>query len=197
VVGVASSGAPASNILLTGIAGMVAGALSMAAGEYVSVSSQADTEAADLERERQELATDPQGELDELTGIYMNRGLSKELAGQVAAALMAKDALGAHARDELGITETVAAQPLQAALSSALSFLAGAAAPVLLAAVTPAINAVAVISIGSLVCLFVLGVIGAQAGGASPWKAAIRVAFWGAVAMAVTAVIGKFAGAAL
>ena len=169
----------------------------MAAGEYVSVSSQADTEAADLERERQELATDPQGELDELTGIYMNRGLSKELAGQVAAALMAKDALGAHARDELGITETVAAQPLQAALSSALSFLAGAAAPVLLAAVTPAINAVAVISIGSLVCLFVLGVIGAQSGGASPWKAAIRVSFWGAVAMAVTAVIGKFAGAAL
>lgn len=197
MVGVASSGAPASSVLLTGIAGMVAGALSMAAGEYVSVSTQADTEKADLDRERQELAANPKGELDELTGIYVDRGLSEELAGQVAAALMAKDALGAHARDELGITETVTAQPLQAAFSSALSFLAGAAAPVLLAAFTPASSAVLVISLGSLICLFALGIIGAHAGGASPWKAAFRVAFWGAVAMAVTAIIGKFAGAAL
>lgn len=197
VLGVASAGAPSSTILLTGIAGMVAGSLSMAAGEYVSVSGQADLENADLERERRELARNPEGELEELTEIYRQRGVGDNLARQVAAELMEKDALGAHAREELGLTELVAARPLQAAISSALSFLVGAVAPVLLAAVAPTAYAVPVIAIGCLIFLFVLGLAGARAAGADPWKPALRVTFWGATAMAATALIGKFAGAAL
>lgn len=197
VLGVASAGASSSSILLTGIAGTVAGALSMAAGEYVSVSGQADAEQADLAREREELATDWDGELEELTEIYRQRGLGDNLARQVAAELMEKDALAAHARDELGITELVTARPLQAAFSSALSFVAGASAPVILAAVSSAGYAVPLISLGCLACLFVLGFAGAIIGGASPWRPALRVTFWGAAAMAVTALIGKLAGAAL
>ncbi|EFG2885868.1 VIT family protein [Escherichia coli] len=197
VLGVASAGASSSSILLTGIAGMVAGALSMAAGEYVSVSGQADLEQADLERERKELETNPEGELEELAQIYRDRGLGDNLARQVAAELMEKDALGAHAREELGITEVVAAQPMQAALSSALAFVTGAIAPVVLAALAPTAYAIPVIGIGCLIALFLLGIVGAVAGGADPWRPAIRVVFWGAVAMAVTALIGKLVGAAL
>lgn len=197
VLGVASAGAPASVILLTGVAGMVAGALSMASGEYVSVSGQADAESADIARERAELAADPAGELDELTQIYAERGLNQPLARQVAVALTAKDALAAHARDELGITEIVTARPLQAAVSSALAFIAGAAAPVILAATTPAHLAVPVVGLSCLICLFMLGAIGALAGGAEPWRPALRVTFWGAAAMGVTALIGGLVGAGL
>lgn len=197
VLGVASAGASSSSVLLTGVAGMVAGALSMAAGEYVSVSSQADTERAELALEQAELTDDPEGELEELTQIYRERGLSDNLAREVAVTLTEKDALAAHMRDELGITEVMTARPLQAAFSSAASFLAGAIAPVLLAAVTPGATAVPVIAAGCLVCLFALGFVGARIGGAEPWRPALRVAFWGAAAMAVTAMIGKLAGAAL
>lgn len=197
VLGVASAGATSSSILLTGVAGMVAGALSMAAGEYVSVSGQADAENADLRREREELASDPEGELEELTDIYRQRGLGDNLARQVASALMEYDALGAHARDELGMTETAAAQPLTAAFSSALSFLVGALAPVILAASAPASLAVPIVGLGCLACLFILGTAGALAGGASPWRPALRVTFWGAVAMIVTALIGRVVGAAI
>ena len=194
VVGVASAQADRGPVLLSALAGLVAGALSMAAGEYVSVSSQADTEQADLARERKELATEPESEHAELAGIYVERGLTKELADQVATQLMAHDALGAHARDELGLTEHTLARPLQAALASAASFAAGAALPLLVVLSIP-IGSVVPATIGaSLLLLVTLGALAAKLGGASPVRGALRVAFWGAVAMGVTAAIGRLFG---
>jgi len=195
VVGVAASGASPGNILLTGVAGLVAGAMSMAAGEYVSVRSQADTEGADIAREKRELETEPERELEELTGIYMGRGLDERLARLVAERLMATDALGAHARDELGITDTLRARPVQAALASAVFFAAGAVIPTVTAMLAPPdqIGEIsAATSIGSLV---VLGGMAAFVGGASVVKGALRVAFWGALAMGITAAVGRFFGA--
>jgi VIT1/CCC1 family predicted Fe2+/Mn2+ transporter len=197
ILGVASAAASQSNVLLAGVAGMVAGAMSMAAGEYVSVSSQADAEHADLARERRELADDPEFEKEELAQIYVSRGLEVGLARQVAQKLMAKDALGAHARDELGISETSTARPVQAALASAASFSAGAAAPLAVAFLSPWNWLVPLVSGGSLVFLALLGMIGAQAGGADIVKATIRVTFWGALAMALTAGIGAALGTAV
>jgi VIT1/CCC1 family predicted Fe2+/Mn2+ transporter len=194
VVGVAAAGTGRSAVLVAGVAGLVAGAMSMAAGEYVSVSSQADTEAADLSRERGELAADPRAELDELAGIYEARGVSPELARQVAAQLMDGDALAAHARDELGISEATAARPVQAAITSALTFSTGAAMPLLMVLVAPQAYIVPAVSAASLVYLALLGAIGARAGGASLLKATARVTFWGAFAMAVTAAIGALLG---
>lgn len=194
VVGVAASEANPQQILVAGVAGLVAGALSMAAGEYVSVSSQADTEQADITREKGELATQPQAEENELTGIYVRRGLEPELARTVARQLMAKDALGAHARDELGLTEELAARPLQAALASAATFAVGAAVPILTVLLAPASRLSFVVSIVSLICLAALGAIAARAGGASAAKGATRVVFWGALAMAMTAAIGWLFG---
>jgi VIT1/CCC1 family predicted Fe2+/Mn2+ transporter len=193
IVGVASAASTREQVILAGIAGLVAGSLSMAAGEYVSVSSQADTERADLAREKGELAADPQGEEDELTGIYVGRGLDRELARQVARQLMAKDALVAHARDELGLTDALAARPLQAALASAATFAAGAAVPILTIVVAP--PSVWLVSAVSLICLLALGAVAARAGGASPLIGAVRVGFWGALAMAVTAGVGRLFGA--
>jgi len=194
VVGVAAATAVRHDVLLAGVAGMAAGALSMAAGEYVSVSSQADTEQADLARERIELATQPRAEEDELADIYVRRGLDAELARTVARQLMAKDALVAHARDELGITAEFTARPLQAALTSAATFAVGAGIPVLAIVLAPA-NALAITVSGvSLVCLIALGAIAARAGGASMIAGATRVAFWGAVAMAMTALVGRLFG---
>ena len=192
VVGVASAAASRQDVLLAGIAGLVAGALSMAAGEYVSVSSQADTEGADLERERRELATQPEAEEDELTAIYVRRGLEPNLARTVARQLMAKDALAAHARDELGLTDEQAARPLQAALASAATFAAGAAIPILAIVMTP--PNVIVVSTISLVCLIGLGAMAARAGGASAIVGGLRVGFWGALAMTVTAGVGRIFG---
>ncbi len=197
ILGVASAAASQSNVLLAGVAGMVAGAMSMAAGEYVSVSSQADAEHADLARERRELADDPEFEKEELAQIYVSRGLEVGLARQVAQKLMAKDALGAHARDELGISETSTARPVQAALASAASFSAGAAAPLAVAFLSPWNWLVPLVSGGSLVFLALLGMIGARAGGADIVKATIRVTFWGALAMALTAGIGAALGTAV
>ncbi|MGF3026185.1 VIT1/CCC1 transporter family protein [Methylobacterium aquaticum] len=197
IVGVAASAAGTSEVLVAGCAGLVAGAMSMAAGEYVSVSSQADTEKADLARERRELADDPAGEKEELARIYVDRGLDRTLALQVAEQLMAKDALGAHARDELGISDFTTARPVQAALTSAATFSAGAALPLVVALVSPADLAVYTVSAASLVFLAVLGALGAQAGGAAVPKATARVAFWGALAMAVTAGIGSLVGKAV
>jgi VIT1/CCC1 family predicted Fe2+/Mn2+ transporter len=194
VVGVAAANASRAEILLAGIAGLVAGALSMAAGEYVSVSSQEDTEQADLAREREELETMPEAEERELAGIYVHRGLQPELARQVAQQLMAHDALGAHARDELGLTEQMTARPLQAALASAATFAAGALLPILTILVSPIGHASIVVAIVSLVCLAGLGALAARAGGASPWIGMARVAFWGAVAMALTAGVGRLFG---
>jgi VIT1/CCC1 family predicted Fe2+/Mn2+ transporter len=194
VVGVASAQGNPHQVLVAGVAGMVAGALSMAAGEYVSVSSQADTERADLELERRELETQPQFEEDELTGIYEKRGLEPALARTVARALMAHDALGAHARDELGLSETLTARPLQAALASATSFAVGAALPILLVLFAPARRIGFSVTIASLVCLAGLGALAARAGGASPTIGAARVLFWGALAMAVTAAVGALFG---
>jgi vacuolar iron transporter family protein len=194
VVGVAAAEANPQQILVAGVAGLVAGALSMAAGEYVSVSSQADTEQADITREKGELATQPKAEEDELTGIYVRRGLEPELARTVARRLMTKDALGAHARDELGLTEELAARPLQAALASAATFAVGAAVPILTIVLAPAGRLSLVVSIVSLICLAGLGAIAARAGGASAAKGATRVAFWGALAMAMTAAIGWLFG---
>jgi len=197
IVGVAAASISHSNILLTGIAGLVAGAMSMAAGEYVSVHSQADTENADLSRERAELAADPDAEQRELSAIYVTRGLAPELAEQVARQLMEHDAIGAHARDELGISATLSARPIQAALSSAASFAVGAALPMLVVVVVPTQQLIFWIFGTSLAFLALLGVIAAQVGGASKWKGAWRVTFWGALAMAVTAGVGSvFAGAA-
>jgi VIT1/CCC1 family predicted Fe2+/Mn2+ transporter len=194
LVGVAAADASHAAVLTAGIAGAVAGAMSMAAGEYVSVSSQSDTEQADLARERRELETDDAGERRELMGIYIGRGLSQELAKQVADELMAHDALGAHARDELGITDQSAARPLQAAAASAASFAGGAALPLIVAALVPEETALLAIPATALVFLAVLGVVAARAGGAAVGIAAARVTFWGALAMAATAGIGQIFG---
>lgn len=197
VVGVAASGSPRAAVLISGVAGLVAGAMSMAAGEYVSVSSQADTENADLARERRELAEDEPAERAELAGIYVARGLTPALAEQVAAQLMAKNALGAHARDELGLYEATAARPLQAALTSAVTFAAGALLPVLIVVVAPLSLASAAVTASTLVLLAVLGALAARIGGAALWRGAVRVAFWGALAMAASALAGRLFGAVL
>ena len=194
VVGVAAASTGRTEVLIAGVAGLVAGAMSMAAGEYVSVSSQEDTEKADLARERDELATQPQAELDELTGIYVQRGLDEELARQVAEQLMAKDALGAHARDELGISEVMTARPVQAALASAATFGVGAALPLAVVLLAPVETLVYTVSLTSLIFLAALGMLAARAGGAPMVKAALRVTFWGALAMLLTALIGKLFG---
>ena len=194
IVGVASSGAGTGAVLVSGLAGLVAGALSMAAGEYVSVSSQTATEQADLAREKRELAEEWPAEVDELAGIYEERGLDPALARQVAEQLMHKDALAAHAREELGITETTAARPIQAALTSAATFATGAALPLLVAWLAPATATVWAVSGASLLFLFALGAVGARAGGAGLVRGALRVAFWGALAMAVTAGVGTLFG---
>jgi vacuolar iron transporter family protein len=197
VVGVAAAQASRQPILVAAMAGMVAGALSMAAGEYVSVSSQADTEAADLTRERRELATAPDFERAELAGIYVERGLSPDLADQVAVQLMAKDALAAHARDELGISEMTRARPLQAALASAAAFAAGALPPVLLGWAVPLSVLTPTIVVVSLALLAVLGAMAARLGGAPLARGALRVAFWGTVAMGCTALVGRLIGTAV
>jgi VIT1/CCC1 family predicted Fe2+/Mn2+ transporter len=194
IVGVAAAEATRQNVLIAGVAGLCAGALSMAAGEYVSVSSQRDTEQADLARERNELATQPKAEEDELTDIYQRRGLDPDLARTVARQLMARDALAAHARDELGLTDEMAARPLQAALASAATFATGAALPILAVLVAPSNVLVPVVTIVSLLCLAGLGAIAARAGGAPASAGAIRVAVWGALAMAVTAGVGRLFG---
>ena len=197
IVGVAAASAATSEVLVAGIAGLVAGAMSMAAGEYVSVSSQSDTEGADLARERTELATQPEAEMNELTGIYVARGVEPDLARQVAAQMMAKDALGTHLRDESGISEVTTARPIQAALTSALTFAVGAAMPLTMVVVSPADLLVWTVTIASLLFLALLGAIGAQAGGAPVWRATLRVTFWGALAMALTAGIGALVGTAV
>lgn len=194
VVGVAAAGADAEAILIAGVAGLVAGAMSMAAGEYVSVSSQADTERADVDREKQELADSPSEELAELTAIYVRRGLDAELASQVATQLTRHDALGAHARDELGISESLTARPVQAALASAGTFAVGAALPLLLVVLSPLSVVLWSVSGGSLALLALLGAVSAQAGGAPVVSAAWRVTFWGALAMALTAGVGALFG---
>lgn len=194
IVGVAAAGTDTGTIIVAGLAGLVAGAMSMAAGEYVSVSSQSDTEQADLARERAELRADPQGEREELAGIYVERGLSPELAAQVADQLMAHDALGAHARDELGITEVSTARPVQAALTSAATFAAGAALPLIVAVLTPMELVLPAVLVATLVCLALLGALGAQAGGAGRLRPTLRVVFWGALAMAATAGVGALFG---
>lgn len=194
IVGVASAAVSPNEVLIAGIAGLVAGAMSMAAGEYVSVSSQSDTERADLARETAELRDDPEAEREELADIFEARGLEPGLARQVAEQLMAKDALGAHARDELGISEITTARPIQAALASAATFAAGAAMPLLTVLVAPQAYLVWVVSAVSLVALAVLGAVGARAGGADVVRAAVRVTFWGALAMALTAGIGAVFG---
>ena len=196
IVGVAAAAQGRSEILVAGLAALVAGAMSMAAGEYVSVSSHADTERADLSRETAELATQPEFEHEELASIYVQRGLTPELARQVADQLMAKDALAAHARDELGISDMSTARPLQAAFTSALTFSAGAAVPLLAAVLSSGPLLVPVTAASSIVCLGVLGALGARAGGAPVGKAVLRVTFWGAVAMAVTAGVGMLFGVA-
>jgi VIT1/CCC1 family predicted Fe2+/Mn2+ transporter len=194
ILGVAAAAASKSDILLAGVAGLVAGAMSMAAGEYVSVSSQSDTEMADLAREKQELSEDPEFENEELAQIYVERGLEPDLARQVAVELMAKDALGAHARDELGISEITTARPVQAALTSAATFSVGAAAPLALVLLSPSDLTIPAVSIGSLAFLALLGFLGARTGGAAVWKPVLRVTFWGALAMAITAGIGAIVG---
>jgi len=190
ILGVATATHSHGSILIAGVSGLVAGALSMAAGEYVSVSSQADVEKADLARERKELATDKDAELKEHTGIYVQRGLARDLAAQVAQQLTAKDALAAHARDELGITEESTARPLQAALASAASFSVGAAVPILASMIAPINIVVASVYISSLLVLAGLGALGARAGGAPLLPATLRVTFWGIVSMAVSAGLG-------
>ncbi|MDQ7761190.1 VIT family protein [Xanthomonas sontii] len=194
VVGVASSGASAATVLTTGIAGLVAGAMSMAAGEYVSVQSQADTERADLALERRELHEDPQSELDELTAIYRQRGLDPGLARQVAEQLTAHDALGAHARDELGITESLRARPLQAAAASAAAFCTGAALPIVAAWLAPDGRQLWVTGAATLIGLSLTGALAARAGGASGLRGAVRVVFWGAAAMLASGAIGRVFG---
>ena len=194
VVGVAAAEATRHDVLVAGVAGLVAGALSMAAGEYVSVSSQADTERADLDLEKRELAAQPQAEEDELMRIYVRRGLEPDLARTVARQLMAKDALTAHARDELGLTEELAARPLQAAIASAATFAVGASVPVLTIVLAPLAKLVLMVSIVSLICLVVLGATAARVGGAPPAVGAARVALWGAIALLATAGIGKLFG---
>jgi VIT1/CCC1 family predicted Fe2+/Mn2+ transporter len=194
VLGVAAAEATRSAVLVAGVAGLVAGAMSMAAGEYVSVSSQSDTERADLERERAELAQPGTAEVDELTGIYVKLGLHPALARQVAEQLMAHDALGAHARDELGISEVLAARPVQAALASAGTFAVGAGLPLLMVAVAPAGRMSVAVAVASLACLGLLGGIAAKVGGARALTGAVRVVFWGALAMGLTAGVGALVG---
>jgi VIT1/CCC1 family predicted Fe2+/Mn2+ transporter len=194
LVGVSSAGGSHQTILLTGISGLVAGAMSMAAGEYVSVSSQADTERADLATEKSELAADPDAELKELAGIYEQRGLASPLAKEVAQQLMARDPLAAHARDELGITELSKARPLQAAFSSAAAFSVGASVAVASALLSPRDSTAIFVFTAALLALFALGALSARASGTRPLRASLRVTFWGAVAMAVTAVIGRVSG---
>jgi vacuolar iron transporter family protein len=194
IVGVAAAAATRNEVLIAGVAGLVAGAMSMAAGEYVSVSSQSDTERADLARERKELSENVEYEKEELAQIYVKRGLEPPLARQVAQQLMAKDALTAHARDELGISEITTARPVQAALTSAATFSVGAAMPLLMVVISPAGALVPAVSIASLGFLALLGAIGARAGGANVLRATARVTFWGALAMALTAGIGKVFG---
>jgi VIT1/CCC1 family predicted Fe2+/Mn2+ transporter len=197
IVGVAAAEASRASVLVAGIAGLVAGAMSMAAGEYVSVSSQSDTEQADLAKEREELATDSKYEHAELAAIYAARGLDDELAKKVATQLMAKDALGAHARDELGITDSLSARPVQAAFASATSFTLGAFLPLLLIFVVPVANLMWTVSGGSLFFLAALGAVSARVGGAPVGKSILRVTFWGALAMALTAGVGAMFGAKL
>lgn len=197
ILGVAAAAASQQGVLVAGIAALVAGAMSMAAGEYVSVSAQADSENADLARERQELAEEPQSEEDELTRIYIGRGLDRDLARKVAVQLMEYDALGAHARDELGISDATAARPIQAAFASAASFAAGAALPLLMVILTPRESLVPITVCASLAFLALLGVISARTGGANPIKAAVRVVFWGGLAMAITAGVGALVGHAV
>ena len=194
VVGVAAASAVRGDVLLAGIAGLVAGAMSMAAGEYVSVSSQADTEKADLAREKKELETDLESERRELTNIYIERGLEPALAKKVADQLMAKDALGAHARDELGLTEMHAANPIQAALASALSFAVGAVLPLLAVLLVPVEWIIPAVVGSSLVFLAVMGILAAKLGGANMWIGALRVTFWGLLAMLATFLVGKLFG---
>lgn len=194
IVGVAAAAATRSDVLLAGVAGLVAGAMSMAAGEYVSVSSQSDTEQADLARERAELQDSAEAERDELAAIYVKRGVEPDVAQMVAAQLMAKDALAAHARDELGISESTTARPVQAALTSAATFSVGAAMPLLMVLVAPTSALVAIVSAASLAFLALLGAVGAWAGGANVLRATARVTFWGALAMAPTAGIGMLFG---
>lgn len=196
VLGVAAAGASSKSVLIAGVAGLVAGAMSMAAGEYVSVSSQADTERADLDRERKELATDPKHEHEELSAIYVGRGLDAGLAARVATQLMDHDALGAHARDELGISETLTARPVQAALASAATFSVGAVLPLLVVLSVPVAALMWVVSVSSLLFLALLGSLAARAGGAPVIASAIRVTFWGALAMALTAGVGALFGVA-
>jgi VIT1/CCC1 family predicted Fe2+/Mn2+ transporter len=197
IVGVAAAGAPQGSILLTGVAGLVAGAMSMAAGEYVSVQSQADTEKADIETEKHELEMEPKRELAELTAIYVKRGLDQPLAQLVAEKLMSSDALGTHARDELGITETLRARPILAAFTSAISFIVGAIIPIAAALLAPSARVAEVSSATALVTLVILGGTAGYAGGASIAKGAMRVAFWGALAMGLTAGVGRLFGAAV
>lgn len=196
ILGVAAAGASAQALLVAGVAGLVAGSMSMAAGEYVSVSSQSDTEVADLNRERAELAADPEQEHAELTAIYVKRGLTKELASRVATELTRHDALTAHARDELGISETMTARPVQAALASAVTFAVGAALPLLVVVLSPASALLWTVSGSSLLFLALLGALAGRTGGASVVTAAIRVTFWGALAMALTAGVGALFGVA-
>jgi VIT1/CCC1 family predicted Fe2+/Mn2+ transporter len=197
IVGVAAAEASRSSVLVAGVAGLVAGAMSMAAGEYVSVSSQSDTERSDLDREREELATDVENEHAELAAIYVARGLDAALAKQVATQLMARDALGAHARDELGISDTLSARPVQAAFASAGSFTVGAVLPLLLVLIVPRSALAWTVSGGSLLFLALLGATAARAGGSPVWKSVVRVTFWGALAMALTAGVGALFGAVL
>lgn len=197
IIGVAAASAKPADILIAGAAGLVAGAMSMAAGEYVSVSSQADTETADLARERAELASNPEAEVRELSGIYIKRGLDPATAETVARQLMARDALGAHAQDELGISQITTARPIQAALTSAATFTAGAALPLGIVVLAPAGLLVEIEAAGSLLFLALLGAIGARAGGAPMLKATLRVTFWGALAMALTAGVGRLVGTAV
>ena len=197
IVGVAVAAAKPSDVLLTGVAGLVAGAMSMAAGEYVSVSSQSDTERADLARETEELRDNLPFEQEELAQIYVKRGVDQDLARRVADQLMAKDALSAHARDELGISDMTTARPVQAALTSAATFAVGAAMPLLMVLVSPTSLLIPIVSVSSLGFLALLGAVGAKAGGADLVKATARVTFWGALAMAATAGIGKLFGAAI
>jgi vacuolar iron transporter family protein len=194
IIGVAAAAAAKPDVLLAGTAGLVAGAMSMAAGEYVSVSSQSDTEHADLERERRELLDDPEFEREELAQIYVARGVEAGLARELARQLMAKDALGAHARDELGISEISTARPVQAALTSAATFSVGAAAPLILVVASPQAGIIPIVAAGSLVFLALLGLLGARTGGAAISKPIVRVTFWGALAMAATAAIGAVFG---
>lgn len=197
IIGVASAAARPGDILIAGIAGLVAGAMSMAAGEYVSVSSQSDTEQADLARERAELDADVDTEIRELAGIYMKRGVNADTADAVARQLMAKDALAAHSHDELGISEMTTARPLQAALTSAATFTAGAGLPLAIVLLAPTSWLVVVEAVASLVFLALLGAVGARTGGAPVWAATVRVTFWGALAMALTAGIGLLVGSAV